>query len=424
MIISNASKMSARLVPSGAVLLLAVGLAHATTPTYTEIEKFNGKDGASPESVIVGPNGVLYGVASGGGSAGQGVVFSLTPPTNGGTVWTKRVIYSFQGGVSDGAAPLGRLVADLNGALYGTTSAAGAYGFGTVFKLTPPSAGGHAPWTETTLYNFQGGTADGATPLAGLVFDSFGALYGTTSTGGSAGQGAVFQLSPPSSSGGPWTETVLYSFQGGTDGATPAARVVFGPGGALYGTTLGGGSPGQGVVFELAPPLEGQWSWAETVLFTFTGYLGGGFPQGVTFGPDGALYGAAETQGANGWGVVYRLAPVTSGPNGWTEADLYAFTGQADGGYPVGPLVFGTNGALYGATTIGGAPNGGGTIYKLTPPAKGKTKWGFSALYQFQTAADGLAPLDGVVFGPDGALFGTASAGGGKSYSGVVFELQ
>ncbi|HMK88820.1 MAG TPA: choice-of-anchor tandem repeat GloVer-containing protein, partial [Methylocystis sp.] len=133
--------------------------------------------------------------------------------------------------------------------------------------------------------------------------------------------------------------------------------------------------------------------------------------------------GAAETQGSKGWGVVYKLAPPTSGQTLWTESDLHEFTGESDGGFPVGPIVIGTNGALYGVTAAGGGPLGAGTIYELKPPAAGKTKWTFSTLYKFQVASDGATPLGGVIFGAKGALFGTTSAGGSNG-AGLVFELQ
>jgi len=150
----------------------------------------------------------------------------------GATPYNETVPYSFQGGV-DGADPLAGLIFDSSGALYGTT-----WG-GSAFKLTPPAAG-QTQWTETVLYSFKGG-ADGDYPAAGLIFDTYGALYGTTAAGGSANLGTVFKLTPPAAGQTQWTEAVLYSFKGGRAGVGPQGGLIFDTHGALYGTTVRGG---------------------------------------------------------------------------------------------------------------------------------------------------------------------------------------
>jgi hypothetical protein len=187
------------------------------------------------------------------------------------------------------------LIADASGALYGTTMWGGGgggcppRGCGTVFKLTPPSPGG-GPWTETVLHSFTNVNGDGALPLAGLIFDASGALYGTTAYGGgtNCACGTVFKLTPPSPGGGPWTETVLHSFIGGSDGSEPLAGLIFDASGALYGTTLNGGGSGTncaastggcGTVFKLTPTTTTTGTtWTESVLYSFTGGSDGGFP--------------------------------------------------------------------------------------------------------------------------------------------------
>ncbi|HMK89968.1 MAG TPA: choice-of-anchor tandem repeat GloVer-containing protein, partial [Methylocystis sp.] len=259
-----------RLAASLAAVVAAAELSHpAAAKTYAELLQFNGTNGAGPQSGVLFDGGVLYGVTAGGGSAGDGVVYSLSPLANG--QWSFNVIYNFLGGTLDGATPIGGLVADASGILYGTTSAAGGAGQGTVFQLIPPSTPA-GTWTEKTLYNFQGGANDGSAPLANLIIDTEGNLYGATSAGGAAGEGVVFELSPPKSAGGEWTETVLYAFKGGaSDGSTPTAGPTFGPQGALYGTTIGGGALGLGVAFELAPPSGSTTTWTETILFDFLG---------------------------------------------------------------------------------------------------------------------------------------------------------
>ena len=337
---------------------------YAESVPYT----FSGNsDGASPASALISDShGNLYGTAVYGGNTsgsncpgqdpptGCGVVFELTPPSGGTGPWTETVLYTFQGG-SDGAYPQSSLIFDSRGNLFGTTSnggklsgsCSGLGGCGVVFELSPPS-GGKAPWTETVLYTFQGGN-DGAFPYASLIFDSNGNLYGTTSGGGTGLDGTVFELSPPSGSPSTWTETALYSFTGSSDGGSPLAGVIFDSSGNLYGTTYSG-AHGLGVVFELSPPSGGSGSWSEDVLFVFTGHGDGGLPfAGLTFDSKGNLYGTTAigglTSGATckksgGCGVVFELSPPGVGSDDWTETPIYTFTASTDGGYPYAGVIF------------------------------------------------------------------------------------
>ena len=352
-----------------------------------------------------------------------------------------KVLYSFTGGADgnefmwvtgEGNWFSSGLVTDQTGTFYGTTAAGGTYGYGVVFQLTPGSGGS---WTETVLYSFTGGT-DGAYPFAGVVFDTAGNLYGTTSGGGSgscsnsytSGCGVVFELTP--NLDGSWTEDVIYSFTGGADGAQPEARLTFDASGNLYGTTNGGGkhlsSPcpynpfggqydnGCGVVFELSP--NGDGTWTENVLHRFTGKWDGG-PEvsPVIFDAAGNLYGTA--QGGKYQGVAFKLTPSSTG---WTESILHNFTGGKDGGDPFSftGLVFDAAGNVYGTTFW--LPNfGGGTVFKLTPTATGRWKW--SLVHSFGTA-NAYHPVAGVILDADGNVYGTATSGGAYG-SGVVFEV-
>ncbi|MGH9208408.1 MAG: choice-of-anchor tandem repeat GloVer-containing protein, partial [Acidimicrobiales bacterium] len=298
------------------------------------------------------------------GGPGLGVVFKLTP---GGT---ETVLHSFcmQPNCSDGAYPLAGLIADSSGNLYGTTEqGGGASGQGVVFKLTP---GGN----ETVLYSICTfpGCSGGSRLNAGLIADSSGNLYGTATDGGMSGGcsgtgcGVVFKLSP----GG--TETVLHSFTGSPiDGANPYAGLIADSSGNLYGTTYGGGASQNGVVFKLTP------GGTETVLYSFcslTGCSDGAAPQaGLIADSSGNLYGTTAAGGASaactvGCGVVFKLTP------GGTETVLYSFTGGGDGALPEAGLIADSSGNLYGTTEIGGALNSG-TVFKLTgtgfatPPA-------------------------------------------------------
>lgn len=377
------------------------------------------------------------------------------------------VPYTFTG-ASDGAAPTAGLIFDSKGNLYGTAVNGGdtggancpgldpPTGCGTVFELSPPS-GGTGPWTETVLYTFTGGS-DGAYPQAGLIFDSSGNLYGTTSNGGNmsgtichglGGCGVVFELSPPKSGSGPWTETPIYTFTGKADGAVPYASLIFDASGNLYSTTAGGGLA-DGVVFELSPPKSGSGPWSETVLYSFTGGADGADPvANVIFDTNGNLYGTT-TRGGNisllncsasvGCGVVFELSPPSGGSGPWTETPLYTFIGKTDGSYPYAGVVIDSQGNLYGTTAIGGAKsgpickrtNGCGVVFEVSPPTGGNGDWTETVLYSFGNSIDGGYPYAGVIFDPVGNLYGATVQGGNTSGAncsaydgcGVVFELS
>ena len=323
-------------------------------------------------------------------------------------------LYDFSGGSNDGAAPVGGVVADPAGNLYGTAGEGGSYSdcspfgqtCGVVFELTP--AGGH--WTETILYTFTGGL-DGGEPLAGLVRDSQGNLYGTTAIGGSFGLGTVFMLSFGS---GTWTESVLYSFQGGSDGAYPQSAITL-RNGSIYGTTYAGGGndclgapSGCGTIFQLLP---GENGWTENVLYRFTNGADGAFPYAsLLLDPAGNLYGAT-TQGGYlsgncapyGCGNIFQLKRTGSG---WSLNSLHTFAYDTDGSAPIGGLLAGPNDTLYG-TASGGGAGFSGTVFKL---AYARGAWTFGLLYSF-AGRDGAAP-EGSLVGKGKYLFGTTHGGG------------
>ncbi len=354
-----------------------------------------------PEAALAaGPNGELYGTTYYGGGAGVGAVFELAPPASPGGSWTETTLYSFSAPSGDPQNPSAGVAIGKDGVLYGTTQYGGVsancfyYGCGSVYSLTPPASPGGA-WTEDTLYNFMGGS-DGAAVLTGVVIGEKGALYGTTISGGPnsscrgyfvSGCGTVFKLTPPASAGGSWTETVLYSFTGGSDGGFPSA--VVDEGGVLYGiTSLGGdladcGGFGCGSVFEMSPPTFSGGAWTETVLYGFTGVPNGLYPSsstsgsGLVIGVNGVLYGTTANGGSSrncpedpGCGTVFELTPPAAPGEAWTEALLHSFT-SSDGFRPSTGPVIGQNGALYGTTPYGGTSTtcagGCGTVYKLTP---------------------------------------------------------
>jgi uncharacterized repeat protein (TIGR03803 family) len=322
--------------------------------TYTETTLWNFKgdpDGAeSHAALIANTSGALYGTTRlGGGQQNFGAVFKLTPS---GKTYTESVIYAFTAG-SDGFWPLGALIADKSGALYGTTSQGGGGTYGTVFKLT----GSGTTYSETTLHSFAG-VADGATPAAALLAGKHGVLYGTTYAGGTAGSGTVFKLKP---SGKSYTESILYSFKGGTsDGAQPSSTLVADKSGALYGTTGAGGSSNDGTVFKLVPSGK---KYNESVIYSFQGGADGVGPYaGLTAGKAGVFYGTTLS-GGRGGGIVFKLTPSGSG---YTESIVYTFQGNNDGSRPYAGLMLDASGALYGTTWQGGS-SGYGTAFKVTP---------------------------------------------------------
>jgi len=268
-----------------------------------------GTDGSHPYAgVTVGNNGVLYGTTSSGGTVGAGTVFALAPPETRDGAWTETVIYNFMYG-TDGSWPYAGVVINKNGVLYGTTTDGGTVGAGTVFSLTPPASPG-ADWTETILHDFTYGT-DGSYPQAGVVIGKNGVLYGTTTSGGTVGAGTVFSLTPPASPGGAWTERVIYNFMYGTDGSHPYAGVAISKNGVLYGTTTDGGSVGAGTIFSLTPPASPRGAWTETILHNFTyGTDDGSYPAaGVVIGRNGVLYGTTSSGGTVGAGTVFSMTP-------------------------------------------------------------------------------------------------------------------
>jgi uncharacterized repeat protein (TIGR03803 family) len=330
----------------------------------------------------------------------------------------EKVLYRFTGG-SDGGDPASQLIFDSSGNAYGTTVVGGSFTFGTVFKLTPHANG---KWTETVLHNFQGG-ADGKYPYGGVTMDAKGNLYGTTVSGGTGGTcsgdgcGIIYKLTR---SGNSWTESLLYSFTGGADGAGPGGGVVFDKQGNLYGTTPDAGDVngcGCGVVYQLAPTRGG--GWKQKVIHTFTGGNDGstGSLGLLVIDKAGNIYGVAELGGAHGAGTAFKLSLVSGK---WKMSMLDEFKGTPHAGSPYGGLISDAAGSLYGTTYYGGA-NGLGSVFKLTLGSTGK--WSESVLYSFRAGTDGNSPTSTLVFDAHGNLYGTTSAGGDANGDGTVFKL-
>ncbi len=367
---------------------------------FAILHSFTGADGAAPSAgLIQGSDGDLYGTSSSGGAYakcafGCGTVFRLKPDGTG-----FRVLHAFDFS-PDGVSPYAGLLQGGDGALYGTTVSGGTFGRGTVFRLKPDGTG------YAILHSFTG--TDGNSPYATLLQGNYGALYGTTSSGGSYvncthGCGTIFRIQPDGTG-----FTVIHVFDG-SRGATPKAGLVRGSDGALYGTTYGGASTnctlGCGTIFRLQPNAKGL-----TILHSFTGAEGANPSAGLILGSDGALYGTTSSGGASGRGTAFTVKP-----DGTGFSVVHAF--NTTEGSPTADLLHGSDGALYG-TTGGDSASRTGTIFKVATDGTG-----FTVLQAFIAFPGGAYPQGNLVQGTDGALYGTTSAGGAFG-AGTIFTLN
>lgn len=395
-----------------AIFSVALFVTSAWAAHETVLHSFGrGTDGVQPVGgVIFDTAGNLYGTTTGGGIHGYGTVFELTPRESGG--WSEEVLHSFNG--ADGSVPGAGLTLDSLGNLYSTTLLGGIhFGVGAVFEMSPRDGG---DWTEKVIHSFNDNGTDGYLVYAGLIQDAAGNLYGTTYDGGIHGFGTVFELSPRM--GGGWTEKVLHSFQRyGTDGANPEANLILDPNGNLYGTTYEGGIHDFGTVFELTPRGDGDWT--EKVLRSFSRYGGhGNTPTaGLILDAAGNLYGTSLTGGIHLYGTVFELIPGEDGT--WTDKVLHSFGHSDDGAFPSANLIFDAAGNLYGTTENGGTANGG-TVFELERNAEGG--WTEKVLHNFGYGTDGRSPTAGLIFDAAGNLYGTTESGGIHG-AGTVFEI-
>jgi uncharacterized repeat protein (TIGR03803 family) len=430
--------------------LLAFPALSFSAPTERVLFSFPGvgdfAGGATPQAGLVrDAAGNLYGTAAGGGAfaCNCGVVFMVSPPAPGGTQWTETVLHTFQGYPSDGGVPLGNLTFDTAGNLYGTTLLGGANQAGTVFKLSPPTAG-QAQWTESLIYEFTGAGGDGQFPYSSLEFDAQGNLYGTSFLGGGSNLGMAYELVPPTSGGTGWSLVTLHAFAGGADGANPVSGLTFDTRGNLYGTTFTDGVSGisGGTVFQMTPGSDG---YTETVLHTFTGQTSGKSPDGslpygnLVLDARGDVFGTTLAGGAgaiipgesSNAGSVFEVTPPPAGQTTWHETLIHSFNGDtgdpstADGESPYGGLLVDAQGNLYGTTAQGGLSDFG-TVFELSPPTSG-TSWTQTITHNFLGYPDGVGPHGTLVMDSAGNLYGLTENGTALSARtaqiGTVFEV-
>ena len=381
-------------------ITLALCFSTAFAATERTLHSFvSYSQGSTPEAAFISDAaGNLYTTTEYGGAHGFGAVIQITPTSAG---LTEHVIYSFIG-TTDGYMPMGGLVFDKAGNLYGTTG----YGAsltterGTVFELSPASNGS---WTFKTIHSF-GKFNDGRNPTGSLAIDSSGNLYGTAQSGGTHGTGAVFEVSPTATG---WSESVLYSFayESG-DGLNPKSGVILDGKGNLYGTTYNGPRNSDGTVFELSPSGSG---WVETILYKSNG-IDGARPSNLVMDAQGNLYAAALQGGANGNdGCIFELVAA----NGFAPTVLYSFAGGTDGSLLAGGIAMDAAGNLYGTTYFGGSGvcgvngQGCGTAYELSPSSSGWTK---TILHNFAGGTDGSNPATQVFVDSAGDVYGTTSS--------------
>lgn len=377
----NGGDASCGLAPCGTVFELSPdGHGGWSEKVLHSFNGLNGEGGYPTAPVLLGRAGKVYGVTNCIQDCFVdygGTVFKLAPNSDG--IWRETTLYSFTaqgcapflleglgtGGIIDCSVqfgPDGRLYAATVTGPFGGGDC--GLGCGTLFSLGQISA---LNWYYLSLYDFSGAN-DGAYPQGLLTFDADGNIYGTTGAGGTANKGTVYKLSPNRGRQG-WTQTVLYSFQGGADGVNPVSGLTFDASGNLYGTTLQGGAGRLGTVFVLSPQSNGPWT--HTVLYSFVGNGNAKSPNSsLSFDAFGALYGTAAG-GAYGEGAIFKLTPSNGS---WTESRVYSFTGGADGANPNGGVIFDAHGNLYGTAAMGGAypmcdddPYCGGVAYEITP---------------------------------------------------------
>lgn len=380
------------------------------TDKETVLYSFVNSKGRQPLGTLVSdPSGNLYGAAVEGGQNDiGGTIFELSPQQSGG--WSFQVIYECD--TDPGCvAPIGSLAMDMAGNLYGATE------FGQIFEL---SNNGSGIWTNTSVYNLAG---NGGSP-GPLIIDADGNLYGVNGLGGANNLGFVFQLSPAS---GTWVLTDLHDFSGLDGyGCCSFSSLTMDSAGNLYGATPRGGTSsactsGCGVVFKLT---NNSGAWTETVLHSFDS-ADGSAPQGpLAIGSGGKLFGAASNGGPYGVGLIFELEPQAGG---WKIGTVYNFSGGIYGATPEAPLILDSDGNLYGTTSFGGSsdslcsfstPPGCGTAFELAYNGK---SWARVPLHTFTGSSDGAYP-QGLISNGQGGFFGLADSGGQRGY-GVAYEL-
>ena len=413
------------------LFMLASARAYTETTLYSFCSQANCADGNSPlDALISDASGNLYGTTSrGGNDFDAGTVFELVRPKGRAKDWTLRTLYTFcsdDGSCADGAHPVGGLIFDVAGNLYGTTS--GGFG-GTIFELSPKGN----RWKLKTLHTFCNcGNSDGRSPLGtltyagasnGSLYDGVSPLYGTTMFGGASDTGIVFELTQD---GGHWKAKTIHDFPSfGGDGSYVNAQLFIDGAGDIFGTTKYGGSgDGSGTLFEFVPQRSKAWQYR--ILHSFCSDCAEGYEPGgggaLAMDGAGAVYGATMLGGAGG-GSIFKLLPRGRKSNVGTLYSYCTVQDCPDGGAVSGGVVLDNAGNIFALAPYGGA-GGGGTLLKLSPSGEMLSQYNFCGE---QTCGGGTYPAATVMVDQGGNLFGTTQLGGahddGNGHGGTVFEL-
>ena len=389
---SSLNRLSAFLGISAAFFVTA-----ASAQTESILYNFSSAVNATGRFLQLKSGGML-GTTYSGGTDADGNVYQLKESSG---VWKYKQVYSFDW--SAGANPADGVTLDGTNVYFGTTQSGGSDGYGTIYRLASSAHG----WVQSVIHNFGGG--DGEYPETVLIADtSTNTLYGTTnSSSGGSGCGTAFSIKTNG------TFSLLYAFEGGSDGCHPQTGMTFGTNaGTMFGTTTSGGAYGEGTVFELK---ESDGIWSEHVIHSFKGGSNGGQPTDFRVDANGNLFGVA-TGGLYGQGIVFEL---TKSAGSWKEKTIYSFRGGSDGASPVGLHIDLTTNAIYGATEYGGT-YGAGTAFQLTRSGAG---WYDTILHSFGASGDGAYPVSRPVQDKvTGNLYGT-TLNGGQYGTGVVYTI-
>lgn len=381
----------------------------ASAQTLSTLAGFNGINGSAPYlgSLVSDAGGNLFGTTSYGGANGDGTVFEIVKTASGYTA-APVVLASFND--SDGAHPSSGLIIDANGDLFGTTNSGGAFEDGTVFEIANTTTGYAS--TPTTLVNFD--VDNGGFPESSLIADANGNLFGTTVGGGAFGDGTVFEIAK-TATGYASTPTTLVSFDG-DDGASPIAGLVADSNGDLFGTTRLDGAYGFGTAFEIVNTTSG-YDPAPVTLVSFEG-TEGEYPYSTLItDANGDLFGTTRSGGTLGYGTVFEIANTTSGYDS-APVTLVNFE-YTNGANPYSGLIADSNGNLFGTTESGGT-SGDGTIFEVANTTSGFSSTP-ATLINFD-GANGENPYSGLIVDASGDLFGTTYSGG-SSLDGTVYEV-
>lgn len=366
---------------------------------YVVLRHFSatGGDGAFPSAgLAAGNSNELYGVTSSSGPWGRGAVFSVSPDGV-----NYRLLHVFEPGMGNSSKPVGRLIVEPDGRLFGVTEAGGSSGYGTIFSVTNEGA------DCTVLHSFSSDNIDGLNPAAGLISGGDNALYGTTRVGGTNSTGTVFKINKDGSG-----YVVLYNFgTGSVDGRNPTSSLVEASDGMLYGTTKIGGGADSGSIFKINKNGSG---YALIHSFETNGIDGKTPVVALVEASDGALYGTTQVGGTNGVGTVFRLMK-----NGSTYSVIHHFqTNGIDGEKPIAALVEWRDGWLYGTTEFGGQFRNG-TVFKLK-----KDGTGYGIVFSVTgSSSNSQYPSAELTEGADGNLYGVSRRAGLRNL-GTLFRLS